>query len=134
MRLCYTEYMIRRILGIVVGLFVAGLVVVFWFGIPIRGTVGQAFCPQHYTHYVVTPFLRNAWECRNRMPCGTDENLDRYNAKVGVIQCLCRDNTTNHEAIAQYYAQYLSVEQNFSGNFDLSSQQICGATQKLYRF
>lgn len=70
-------------------------------------SVSVGNCQQSYTHDVVKSFLRDFFECRNNALCGVHEALDLYNAKVGVIQCLCQRQEENQEAIISFYNQQL---------------------------
>ena len=118
---------VKGILFVMIIALVGAWLYLGWSGWAVRGTVGQSYCAQNYTHYLITPVLKNWWECRSKTPCGTDENLDRYNAKVRVIQCLCRNLSTNIGPILQFYKYDFSLEPLFTGPSQTTDAAICSA-------
>ncbi len=92
------------IIGVVV---VGGFFIIGWFGLRTSTSVKVALCVESYDHYVVQPFIRNWYECRNQIPCGTAEELDASNAGIRVVQCLCGKNPPSAALIASTVTQYV---------------------------
>lgn len=123
----------RRFLLLTSTLLIILIVVVMtgWFGIARRATVGQSSCSQSYTHYVVQPFLHDSWQCSRQTPCGVDESIDRYNAKAGVLQCLCTNSVSNNETILRYYRDELVPERYYHGQSSAGVDTICSTETRL---
>jgi hypothetical protein len=104
---------------------VTTLIAIGWSGIASKATVAQGSCVQHYTHYIIEPWLRTRWQCARQMPCGVDEGLDRYNAKVQVGLCLCDNQSNNSQIILDWYKNQVQPEPVFHGTSPSTVEGIC---------
>lgn len=60
-------------------------------------------CKQGYLHYYVTPYVKDYFECLNKIPCGVAPNITTHNAQVEILSCLCQDMINNKDVIVHYY-------------------------------
>lgn len=78
---------------------VIGLTGLGWTRTITAGTI----CQSRYTHQAIQPWLRDWWQCQHQTPCARDEALDRRNAAVQVIQCLCQNIPSDRSDIEKMY-------------------------------
>lgn len=85
-------------------LVILGVAIVVGFtGIKKKVVIKENDCQADYAYYHLEPFLFNIFSCLLMRPCGIDQELDKINAKIEVIQCLCKNISINEDIIVKNF-------------------------------
>lgn len=113
------------------------LLIISWvvaiYGISRQVTFEAGNCSSTYTHYYIRPLGIHSLICET-LPCGAPQSVIIHNAKVDIIECLCKDINTNEYLIKNFYANELCMEpEDFSGACEeVTAEYICNFTKKIY--
>lgn len=118
----------NRVLLFLVPILLAGIGYTGWFGIVTKEPVVAETCRDSYQRHVVTPFIRNWWECRRQMPCGVDDRFAKHNATVRVIQCVCTHPDDNADQIMTLYQKLPLITPTAT-----TTTEICSTVTELGR-